>query len=81
MTRGLGILTFKRFRSSSVSQSKPWSGPLASGPIGWICELAFADREASASDALRQSRPETLKLHDPLVDPLRPSDREARRLL
>ena len=52
--------------------------PPAPGPIGWICQRTFVDRKASASDALRQSCPETLKLGDPSIDPLRPFCRKAR---
>ena len=41
------------------------AGPAASGAIGRICKLAFVDRKASAADAFRQPRSETLELRDP----------------
>jgi len=45
---------------------------MAAGSIGGICQSAFVDGEASASDALRKTCPKSLKFNDPLIDPLRP---------
>jgi hypothetical protein len=50
----------------------------AAGSIGWISKLAFVNRKTSASNTLRQPCSETLKLGDPLIDPLRPFSRKAR---
>jgi hypothetical protein len=40
--------------------------------------LAFVDRKASASDALREPYSQALKLGDPLIDPFRSLARKAR---
>jgi hypothetical protein len=48
---------------------------MATGSIGRICEPAFVDREASASDALRQTGSQPLKFRNPLIDPFRPCPR------
>jgi hypothetical protein len=56
----------------------PRPGPPASGAIGRIGKLAFVDRKASASNAFREPRPETLELSDPLIDPFRPFAGETR---
>ena len=56
------------------------TGPSASGSIGGIRQLAFVDGKASASYALCQAILDTLEFDDPLVDPFRPSAREARPL-
>jgi hypothetical protein len=40
--------------------------------------LAFVDRKATASDALREPCSQALKLGDPLIDPLRSLARKAR---
>jgi len=50
----------------------PWPGPSTPRSICWICKFAFVNGKTSASDALRQSRSETLKLSNPLIDPLCP---------
>ena len=72
-----------RSASDRPGSAEPIARPRsrASGPIGRVRELASVDRKASASDALREPRPETLKLGDPLVDPLRPLDGETRPIL
>jgi len=50
---------------------------MAAGSIGGICQSAFVDGEASASDALRKTCPKSLKFNDPLIDPLRPFPRQS----
>jgi hypothetical protein len=67
----------------SLKSTKPvaWPWSAAPGAIGWVCKFAFVDRKASASDALREPRSQTLKLGDPLIDPLRPFAREPRPVL
>ena len=66
-----------------LKSTKPvaWPGSAAPGAIGWVCKFAFVDRKASASDALRETCSQTLKLRDPLIDPPRPFAREARPVL
>ena len=58
---------------------RPWSP--APGSIAWIRKFAFVNRKTSASDALRKSCSETLKLGDPLIDPFGPFSRKARPVL
>jgi hypothetical protein len=66
-----------------VSSTEPVPRPRspASGSIGWVCKRAFVNRKTSASDTLRKSVSETLKLGDPLIDPFRPFPRKARPVL
>jgi hypothetical protein len=72
-----------RVAFDSLKSTKPvaWPWSAAPGAIGWVCKFAFVDRKASASDALREPRSQTLKLGDPLIDPLRPFAREPRPVL
>ena len=51
--------------------------PLASGTIDGVRKLASVDRKAATPDAFSQTRPETLKLIDPQVDPRLPFAGEA----
>ena len=53
-------------------------GPLRPARSAGFASLQFVDGKASASDTLRQAILDTLEFDDPLVDPLRPSGREAR---
>jgi hypothetical protein len=48
---------------------------MATGSISGICQSAFVDGKASASNTLLQAFPETLKFRNPLIDPLRPRSR------
>jgi hypothetical protein len=66
---------------ANSTEPVPRPGSPAPGSIGWICKFAFVNRKTSASDALRKSCPETLKLGDPLIDPFRPFPRKARPVL
>jgi hypothetical protein len=54
--------------------AEPVSRPRSpsSSSVGWISKLAFVYRKATASYALREPRPKTLKFGDLLIDPLRP---------
>jgi hypothetical protein len=72
-----------RVAFDSLKSTKPvaWPWSAAPGAIGWVCKFAFVDRKASASDALREPRSQTLKLGDPLIDPLCPFAREPRPVL
>jgi hypothetical protein len=49
------------------ASTKPvaWPGSATPGAIDWVCKSAFVDRKAAASDALRETSPQTLKLRDP----------------
>src|SRR6266540_7252635 len=69
------------FERANSTEPVPRPGSPAPGSIGWICKVAFVNRKTSASDALRKSCPETLKLGDPLIDPFRPFPRKARPVL
>jgi hypothetical protein len=69
------------FERANLTDPVPRPGTAAPGPIGRICKFAFVNRKTSASDALRKSCSETLKLGDPLIDPFRPFPRKARPVL
>jgi Lhr-like helicase len=83
----------KAFREPAVNRSDgahplvgstepiPRAGSSTPRSISRICKFAFIDGKASASDALRQSRSETLKLSNPLIDAFCPRAREARPVL
>ena len=63
---------------SHIPPIKPDAGDPApaTGLIGGICQSAFADRKASATDAFGQTRPEALELGHPFVNAARPTARE-----
>jgi hypothetical protein len=65
---------FNRGSTKPIARTEP----SASGSIGGIRQFAFVDRKASASNTLCQAILDTLEFDDPLVDPFRPSAREAR---
>ena len=69
------------FEWANSTEPVPRPRSPAPGSIGWICKVAFVNRKTSASDALRKSCSETLKLGDPLIDPFRPFPRKARPIV
>ena len=74
----LGFFVVRCAFNRGSTKPIPRTGPSASGSIGGIRQFAFVDRKASASNTLRQAILDTLEFDDPLVDPFRPSAREAR---
>jgi hypothetical protein len=78
LTVSFGFLVVRCASNRRSAKPIPWTGPSASGSIGGVRKFAFVDGKASASDALRQAILDTLEFDNPLVDPLRPSAREAR---
>ena len=72
----LGFFVVRCAFNRGSTKPIPRTGPL--GSIGGIRQFAFVDRKASASNTLRQAILDTLEFDDPLVDPFRPSAREAR---
>ena len=78
LTVSFGFLVVRCAFNRRSTKPIPRTGPSASGSIGGIRQFAFVDRKASASNTLRQAILDTLEFDDPLVDPFRPSAREAR---